>query len=111
MPTEGVGYTIDPYKDEGGECDDFISKFFERWTGKAGLFSTWRERHIAIQGVWAGLRAAQFADIPDTPPLWRDEDQYYKGAAIISNVAKIYGTSAVATASGILIALKGAGAI
>lgn len=108
---DGPGYTTDPYKDEGGECDDAISKLFEKWTGKGGMFSTWRERHIAIQGIWAGLRAPQFAEIPDTPPLWRDEDQYYKGAALISNVIKIYGTSAVATLVGGLVALKTAGMI
>ena len=105
----GPGYTTDPYKDEGGECDDAISRFFARWTGPGGLLSTWRERHIAIAGVWAGLRAAQFADIPDCPPLWYDEIQYYRGAALISNVAKIYGTSAVATLTGAFVALKTTG--
>ena len=110
VPT-GPGYTTDPYKDEGGETDDAISKFFEQWTGKGGLLSTWRERHIAIAGVWAGLRAAQFADIPDCPPLWMDEVQYYRGAALISNVAKIYGTSAIATATGIYFALHTSGII
>jgi hypothetical protein len=110
-PNPKPGYNYDPYKDEGGECEDFISTFFEKWTGKGGLFSTWRERHITIQGVWGGLRAAQFADIPETPPMWVDEDQYYKGAAIIANVAKIYGTSAVATLFGAFVALKTAGAV
>ena len=105
------GVTFDPYKEEGGELDDAIAKFFAQWTGAGGLFSTWRERHIAIAGVWAGLRAPQFADIPECPPLWMDEVQYYRGAAIISNVIKIYGTSAVATICGMIIALKSSGAL
>jgi hypothetical protein len=105
------GYNYDPYKDEGGEVDDFLSKILNKYTGAGGLLSTWRERHIAISGIWAGLRAAQFADIPDCPPLWMDEVQYYRGAALISNVAKIYGTSAIATLTGAFIALKTAGII
>lgn len=100
------GYNYDPYKEEGGECSDFISMILNKYTGAGGLFSTWRERHIAIAGVWAGLRAPQFADIPECPPLWMDEVQYYRGAALISNVAKIYGTSAVATLIGGAVALK-----
>ena len=105
----GPGFTEDPYKDEHAECDDFISKIFEPYTGKGGLFSTWRERHIAISGIWAGLKAAQFADIPDCPPLWSDEIQYYRGAAMISNVIKIYGTSAGATLVGVIGGLKATG--
>jgi hypothetical protein len=110
-PDPKPGYNYDPYKGEEGECDDFISKFFNRYTGAGGLLSTWRERHIAIAGVWAGLRAAQFADIPECPPMWMDEVQYYRGAALISNVAKIYGTSAVATLTGAFVALKTTGMI
>jgi hypothetical protein len=105
------GFNYDPYKDEGGEVEDGITLLLLKWTGKGGLFSTWRERHIAISGVWAGLRAAQFADIPECPPLWMDEVQYYRGAALISNVAKIYGTSAVATATGIYLTLHTAGIV
>lgn len=107
----GPGYTTDPYNtpEEHAECDDAISKFTAQWTGPGGLLSTWRERHIAINGIWAGLRAPQFADIPDCPPLWVDEVQYYRGAALISNVAKIYGTSALATLAGGYVALKAAG--
>lgn len=107
----GPGYTVDPYKDEGGECDDAIAKFFARFSGPGGMFSTWRERHIAISGVWAGLRAAQFADIPDCPPLWMDEVQYYRGMAMIANVVKIYGFSAAATLFGTLVALVSSGVI
>jgi hypothetical protein len=108
-PKPGTNY--DPYKDEGGETDDVISQFFAKFTGPGGMFSTWRERHIAISGVWAGLRAPQFADIPECPPLWMDEAQYYRGAAMIANVVKIYGTSALASLAGMIVALKTTGAI
>jgi len=111
-PNPNPGYNYDPYKDEGWECDDLYTKFIMKYTGTTGgLFSTWRERHIAIAGLWAGLRAAQFADIPECPPLWMDELQYYRGMALISNVIKIYGTSAAATLAGVLIALKQMGVI
>jgi len=108
----GPGYTFDPYKDEGGECDDIISRTLLKYTGMScGLFSTWRERHIAISGVWAGLRAAQFADIPDCPPMWMDEVQYYRGMAMIANVIKIYGFGAAAALFGAFVGLKQTGVI
>jgi hypothetical protein len=40
-----------------------------------------------------------------------DEAQYYRGAAMIANVVKIYGTSALATLAGMIVALKTTGAI
>ena len=89
IPTDPKpGYNFDPYKYENGEVEDGISLFFVKWTGPGGLFSTWRERHIAIAGAWAGLRAGTFADIPECPPLWMDEIQYYRGAAMVFNVIK-----------------------
>ena len=85
---EGPGYTVDPYKEEGGECDDFISHIFEPYTGKGGLFSTWRERHIFLAGVVAGLKAGTLSNIPQCPPLWQDEVQYFDSAATFFNVLK-----------------------
>lgn len=83
-----AGYTFDPYKDEGAECDDIISHLFEPMTGRGGLFSTWRERHIAIAGASAGFRAGTFSNVPDCPPLWQDEAQYFNGMAMVINVVK-----------------------
>jgi hypothetical protein len=68
-----------------------------------GFCSTYREWHIFLAGIWAGLRAAQFADIPECPDYWMDEMQYYRGGAILANVSKIYGTSAAATVAGIYL--------
>lgn len=112
-PDPRPGYNYDPYDspEERAECNDIISKALDRVTGPGGLLSTYRERHISIAGVWAGVRAAQFADIPDCPPLWMDEVQYYRGMALISNVIKIYGTSAMATLVGGAIALQQAGVL
>jgi len=84
----GPGYTTDPYKDEGGECDDPISKLFAKVSGPGGLFSTWRERHIAIMGAAAGWRAGTLSPVPTCPPLWQDECQYFDGCAMLANVLK-----------------------
>jgi hypothetical protein len=92
----GPGYTTDPFKDEGGECDDAISRAFAKITGPGGLWSTWRERHITIEAVKAGLKAKVLENVPDCPPLWQDECQYW-GAAMAANVAKIIFYAAVAT--------------
>jgi len=87
-PLNRPGYEFDPYKDEGGEVEDSISQATEKYVGKGGILSTWRERHIALAGVWAGLRAGTFSDIPECPPLWMDEIQYYHTAAMVFNVLK-----------------------
>lgn len=80
-----------------------------------GFCSTYREWHIFLAGIWAGLKAAQFADIPECPPMWEDEQQYYKGGAIASNVAKIYGTaggaSLIGALSGIWLWLNSSGVL
>lgn len=104
----GPGYSFDPYKDETAET--FIvwkiimwlaSKFFGIKLDEGGFCSTYREWHILWEGAWAGIKAPQLADIPECPPLWASEEgyeaQYYKGAAIVCNVAKCYGTASAAT--------------
>lgn len=107
----GAGYTVDPYKDEGAEVDDVISKLFEPISGKGGILSTWRERHIAIAGACDGLKAGTLADIPKCPPLWVDEAQYYEGFAAIFNVAKSQWPGIVGSLSGVAIYLKFAGIV
>jgi len=86
----GAGYSFDPYDtpEEHAECDDAITKLFA-FTGRDGTFSTWRERHIGIAGFKAGLKAAALENVPDCPPLWQDECQYFDGVAMLSNVGKI----------------------
>lgn len=102
----------DPYDtpEERAECHDVITFLFS-WSGENGLFSTWRERHIAIRGGAAGLRAPQLSQVPECPDMWKDEGQYWDGCGMICNVAKIYGSASIATMMGALIALKNAGVI
>ena len=103
MPDQtGPGYTEDPYDTPGERAEGFfigalIGKVVG-WVGKklgiatlddeTGFLSTYREWHISLAGAWAGLRAGTFADIPDCPPLWTDEIQYYRGFAAFFNVVK-----------------------
>jgi hypothetical protein len=103
------GYNFDPYAGEGAEADDVISKLFEPISGKGGLFSTWRERHIAIAGASAGYRAGVFSNVPACPPLWADEAQYFDGMAMITNVAKTNIPGIIGTAGGIIVALQATG--
>ncbi len=106
----GPGYTTDPYKDEGAECDDMISKLFEPVSGKGGLFSTWRERHIGIAGASAGYRTGTMENVPECPPLWQDECQYFNGMAMLVNVAKCQWPAVVAGLTA-LAGLVGAGVL
>jgi len=92
----GPGYTEDPYEDEGGECDDPISRLFAKVSGPGGLFSTWRERHIGIAGATAGWRAGTTSLDGKCPPLWADEMQYYEGMWMLFNILKCQWPSLVA---------------
>jgi hypothetical protein len=107
----GPGWTTDPYADEGGECDDLISKITAKFTGKGGTWSTWRERHISIEGICDGLRAGTLSDVPKCPPLWYDEAQYYDGCAMIANVVKCQWPGILTTLAGVIAAAKIAGII
>lgn len=88
----------DPY-DSPGERAEIFSNY-------NGLFSTWREIHISIRAVAAGLRAPQLGQVPECPAMWKDEGQYWDGCAMIANVAKIYGSASIATLMGAVVALK-----
>jgi hypothetical protein len=96
------GYDFDPYDTPGERAEGFfIGKLFGGILAKigkvlgiatlddpCGFLSTYREWHISLAGAWAGLRAGTFADIPECPPLWTDEIQYYRGFAAAANVLK-----------------------
>jgi hypothetical protein len=101
--TKGIiGYDYDPYDDGSERAEGFFvgvlfgkilstigSKFgIPTLDDPSGFLSTYREWHIACAGAWAGLRAGTFADIPECPPLWQDEIQYYRGFAAGFNVLK-----------------------
>jgi len=106
VPTKtGAGYTTDPYDtpEEKAECKDLITKVFA-WTGKDGTFSTWRERHVFIRGAVAGLKAPALENVPNCPPMWDDEGQYWDAAAMGFNVGKIICYSG-ATITPVVVAL------
>ena len=117
QPAEGKlwrpGYEYDPYNSPGERAEGmFIGVLVGKFTGETdGFCSTYREWHIFVQGLYAGFRAPQLGAVPECPPLWEDESQYFEGAAMIANVGKIYGTSTLATLAGAVVALKGSGIV
>ena len=102
------GYDFDPYDSPAEHAEGFfIGKIIGKITGEAdGFCSTYREWHIFVAGISAGFRAPQIGAIPSCPPLWAEEAQYYDAAAMVTNVAKIYGSSAIATLGGVVLWAK-----
>jgi hypothetical protein len=101
---------VDPYDTPGERAEGcFVGAIVSGILRKFGLIdvngfcSTYREWHILQAGIWAGFKAGQLADIPECPAYWQDEAQYYHGGAMIANVAKIYGTSGLATLGGVVL--------
>jgi len=84
----GNGYTYDNYA--GEESAPF---FLGTWIGKitgnpGGFISNYREWHILLAGCVAGVKAATLSNVPDCPPLWLDEQQYFDTPAMVVNVVK-----------------------
>jgi len=99
---------VDPYgaPEEKVECEDFITKFFSvLGFGYGGLFSTWRERHIAIAGATAGWRAGTTSLDGKCPDMWADEMQYYESMWMIFNIIKCQWPSVVVVLSALGTAL------
>jgi hypothetical protein len=108
--SSGAGSVIDPYDSPAERAEGcFVGTIVSGILAKFGLIdvngfcSTYREWHIFQAGIWAGFRAGQLADIPECPEYWQDEAQYYHGGAMLANVAKIYGTSGLATLGGVVL--------
>ena len=111
LPAGRNGYEFDTYDDPSEREEVFFlwklimwvfAKFFQIKLPEGGYCSTYREWHIAWEGIWAGIKAPQLADIPECPPRWMDECLYYRGHATVSNVLKIYGFAGVASGFGTL---------
>jgi hypothetical protein len=109
LPTGRNGYEYDTYDDPSEREEVFFlwklimwafAKFFGIKLPEGGYCSTYREWHISWEGIWAGIKAPQLADIPECPPRWMDETLYYRGHATVANVLKIYGFAGVAGAFG-----------
>jgi len=86
----GPGYTTDPYNTPEEHAEGyFIGSFVAGITGNPdGFCSTSREWHIMLAGIKAGAKAGTLEQIPDCPPLWQDEMQYFNTAAMVTNVIK-----------------------
>jgi hypothetical protein len=49
--------------------------------------------------------------VPECPPLWQDEGQYWDGCAMIANVAKVKGSAIVSALLGVYAYLRFAGMV
>lgn len=119
MPEQqtGPGYTEDPYDSPGERAEGmFVGKIINMvlkpfgLDDPAGFCSTYREWHILLAGIVAGLKAGTLEQVPDCPPLWKDEMQYFNTPAMVANVLKCQWPSLVAMI-GTLTALKTAGVV
>ena len=93
-----MGYDFDPFDSPGEKVEGFfIGTIIGKFTGEGdGFLSTYREWHIFIQGMYAGFRAPTLGAVPECPPLWQDEAQYFEGAAMVTNVIKCQWPTVVA---------------
>jgi hypothetical protein len=97
------GYDYDPYDSPGERAEGmFIGKLIGKFTGEAdGFCSTYREWHIFLAGISAGFKAATLGQVPDCPPLWQDEAQYFNTPAMVANVVKCQWPTAALVLAGL----------
>ena len=110
----GPGYTEDPYNSDGEKVEGFFVGSLVNLALKplglsdpSGFCSTYREWHIMLAAINAGLRAGTFENIPDCPPLWRDEMQYWNMPAMVANIVKCQWPTVTVVLSGILVKYAG----
>lgn len=101
-PVGRPGYDFDPYDTQGERAEGFfIGRVIGKFTGESdGFCSTYREWHIMLAGISAGFKAPTFGQVPDCPPLWQDESQYFNTPAMVANVIKCQWPAIVLFASG-----------
>ena len=92
------GYDYDPYDTPGEKVEGFfVGNLIGKFTGETdGFLSTYREWHIFVRGAYAGFRGPTLGAVPECPPLWRDEAQYFEGSAMVTNVLKCQWPTVVA---------------
>lgn len=100
----------DPYNIPG-ERSEIGTPVIFAWSGKDGLFSTWRERHIFLRGIYAGLRLGILDKLPNCPVFWNDEGQYWEGGCEIGYAVRIAFLVALVNTAGGLAVLKTSGVI
>jgi hypothetical protein len=97
------GYDYDPHDSPGERAEGFfVGKLIGKFTGETdGFCSTSREWHIFLAGISAGLRAGTLEQVPECPPLWQDEMQYFNTPAMVANVVKCQWPGIVTVLGGI----------
>lgn len=102
VPAGRPGYDFDPYDSPGERAEGmFIGRMIGKVTGESGGFcSTYREWHILLAGVSAGFRSPILGQVPECPPLWQDEAQYFNSAAMVANVIKCQAPTAALVLAG-----------
>lgn len=107
--TGRAGYDFDPYDDAGERAEGmFVGKLIGKFTGETdGFCSTYREWHIFLAGISAGLKAGTLSAVPDCPPLWQDEAQYFNTPAMIANVVKCQWPTVALVLAGLGVKVSG----
>ena len=100
----------DPY-DTPDERAEVGTPALFAWSGKDGLFSTWRERHVFLRGLYQGLRLGVLDKLPACPAEWEDEGQYWEGGCEIGYALRIGSLVALVNTAGGLAVLKLAGVL
>jgi hypothetical protein len=100
----------DPY-DTPEERAELGTPAIFAWSGKDGLFSTWRERHVFLRGFYQGLRLGILEKLPACPAMWNDEGQYWEGGCEIGYAVRIVLLAVLVNTAGGLAVLKTTGVI
>lgn len=90
-PVTSTDNPDDPYDspEETEETSDVINDGLFKWSGKGGLFSTWRERHVFLRGFRNGFGTKLFEKFPECPAMWNDDAHYYESGQELGYVIKI----------------------
>jgi hypothetical protein len=98
FPAARPGYDYDPYAGED-KAPFFLGTLIGKITGNPdGFISNYRELHILLAAVAKGIKVKTLGDIPDCPPLWIDEMQYWDTPCMVANVVKCQWPSVVVVA-------------
>lgn len=85
---KGNGYEFDTFAGEEN-APFFLGTIIGNITGDSGGFiSNYREWHILLSAIVEGFKTKTLGNIPDCPPLWVDEQQYWDVPCMVSNVIK-----------------------
>lgn len=56
---------------------------------RTGLFSTMREIHIGIRGLFSGFKTLNPNNLASCPEEWKDEGQYWDGMSVVGWCLKV----------------------